>query len=1399
MRNSLGSRRRIMSLTTGLLMGAGLVLVAPSAPLGAQTPVPTFAKVFSPDTIGAGNVSTLIFTITNGASTGADDVAFSDTLPPGVTIADPANATTTCLDSTSAALTLSAPANGSVISLADAAVPAFASCTVRVDVTSATDGTHTNTSGNLTSSLGTSSTATDDLVVDEDLPNFEKDFAPDPVDRGERSTLTFTISNPVTGSNVGTLDFTDTLPIGMVIAGPANASTDCSGISGTTLTALAGGNVITLDANGSQISGFETLAPGESCTVSVDVIATAGGVLVNSSGSLLVDFDEVGKASATLVSDVSALHIAKDFTDDPIVPGATATLTFSITNFDRFDDATGVAFSDTLPTGVTVVDPPAASSNCGGVLDAADGSDTIELSGGDVAAGATCTITVAVTAADGGTYVNTTGTVSGTVGGSPITGNQATETLYVVAGPVTTKTFLDNPAAAGGSTTLEFTITNSDATNAATDIAFTDVFDTIIPDATSVPADGACGPGSDFTFDALVPGTSSSGTPAQLTLTGGELPAGGSCTFSVVLDISATAGSGGYANTTSEVTATVDGASVAGNPASDELLVAGTPPMRKTFASDVVAPGGQVDLTFTIANGGEGAGDFDAVGPVTGMTFTDDLGTSGLTFAAPLPTDPCGTGSVLGVSGGDTILTLTGGNLAEDESCSFTVTVEAAATATLGLFTNTTSDLSATVLGLAVTGPGASDTLLVTDVTASKSFTDPVAAGGPVTLTFTFDNGGSQDVTGISFSDDLSDTLPGLVFSSLTSDSCNGTLAGISVLSYSGGSVLAGQTCSIVVELTVPAGVDAAAYQNLTSAIDMVIGTTPVTLPPIADDLDIADLGTIDLAKEFIDDPTAPGGTATLRFTLSNAGGAVAGIAFTDDFATGITPPLGLMVVSVEPAPCGGSTAASTATLIDFQGGAVGAGGVCSFDAVVSVPVSAAAGSYTNTTSAVTADLGVTGAAASGILLVSEPSERNADLSISKSDSPDPVQAGSSLTYTVTVTNDGPDDAADVVVTDTLPAGVSNAVTSGCVEDPNGTPGCTLGTIAAGTSKSYTITVDVDAGTSGTITNAASVTSSTNDPDPSDNSTSEDTLVVAEADLSITKSDSPDPVIAGSQLVYTITVDNAGPADAADVVVTDTLPAGVSNAATSTECAEGTAGVPTCSLGTIAAGASVSYTITVDVDPSGDATLSNTATVAASTPDPDAANNTATETTTVIGVADLSITKTDKHDPVKAKNKVQYTITVFNAGPKDASNVVVTDTLPAGVVLHKTKGCAEDRFGVPTCSLGTIAAGSSKVIDVEVFVDEDVLGIITNTASVTSATPDNDSSNNTATEDTLIIPHTGGGQGNSPVSVTPTGTLPLTGSDGISSTLVPALGALLFGALLLVTSRRRRLTRAATR
>jgi len=124
-----------------------------------------------------------------------------------------------------------------------------------------------------------------------------------------------------------------------------------------------------------------------------------------------------------------------------------------------------------------------------------------------------------------------------------------------------------------------------------------------------------------------------------------------------------------------------------------------------------------------------------------------------------------------------------------------------------------------------------------------------------------------------------------------------------------------------------------------------------------------------------------------------------------------------------------------------------------------------------------------------------DPGQCSVDLEVVLSDAPDPVDAGTVLTYTATVINNGPQAAPDVVLTTNLPAEVANAETQGCAEDPAGSAICTLGTIPAGANTEVTIAVEVDAYASGTFTAEATVTTAGVDTNPGNDSTTEDTTI----------------------------------------------------------------------------------------------------------------------------------------------------------------------------------------------------------------------------------------------------------------------------------------------------------------
>ena len=379
-----------------------------------------------------------------------------------------------------------------------------------------------------------------------------------------------------------------------------------------------------------------------------------------------------------------------------------------------------------------------------------------------------------------------------------------------------------------------------------------------------------------------------------------------------------------------------------------------------------------------------------------------------------------------------------------------------------------------------------------------------------------------------------------------------------------------------------------------------------------------------------------------------------------------------------------------------------------------------------------------------------------ADLSITKTDSPDPVRPGELLTYTLTVRNDGPSNAPDVTVTDNLPASlgppISAISTQGNCATTLNSVNCTIGQINNGAGPvTITITARVADNTTGNIVNTARVDldeTQVPDPDHDNNEAMATTAVTPTADLSITKTDNPDPVQAGHNVTYTLVVENHGPSTATDVEVTDDLPPSLTLVSASLPPGAGNCNNTDpveCNLGTIPNGGSKTVTIVATVAPSAAGTqISNTATVDGAEDDIGPRPNSDTELTDVIPEADLEITKSDDVDPVRAGAELTYTLTVRNAGANTATGIVVTDDLPDNVdFISATPSQGNNCTGTDpvTCNLGALANQAVATIQIKVKVDPGTEGTqLTNTATVAGTLDDPDLDNNQATEPTDVLP-----------------------------------------------------------
>ena len=379
---------------------------------------------------------------------------------------------------------------------------------------------------------------------------------------------------------------------------------------------------------------------------------------------------------------------------------------------------------------------------------------------------------------------------------------------------------------------------------------------------------------------------------------------------------------------------------------------------------------------------------------------------------------------------------------------------------------------------------------------------------------------------------------------------------------------------------------------------------------------------------------------------------------------------------------------------------------------------------------------------------------------------------GSTLVYTLTVTNSGSEDAQNVVVTDTLDPNVTyqsaTSSVSGAVISNLGGGVITaqLGTVPAHTTATVTIDVTVNSGGVPQVTNDAKVaTTDQNIGTPVEVVTS--TTVLPAADLAISGlTATPDGVTtlayAGTTVAYTISAtNNPGLSTATNVVVTDYLPSNINlsqvtalaSDPTATVVIDTTAGTVTATFPTVTSGTTV--TLTVDVVPLAAAVnnpLATHATVfstaASGTPavfDPDLSNNTSsTLTTPITASADLAVTITPSATSVLAGGNVIYTITATNLGPNTSPSVQLTDTIPTDVIFVSADGggvydSSTDTITFPTQSLA--AGASTTPVHVTVSTSGTTASPTSSTASVTdtSGVFDPNMSNNMATSAPVTI------------------------------------------------------------
>jgi len=423
----------------------------------------------------------------------------------------------------------------------------------------------------------------------------------------------------------------------------------------------------------------------------------------------------------------------------------------------------------------------------------------------------------------------------------------------------------------------------------------------------------------------------------------------------------------------------------------------------------------------------------------------------------------------------------------------------------------------------------------------------------------------------------------------------------------------------------------------------------------------------------------------------------------------------------------------------------------------------------------------------------------SADLSITNTDGAATAVPGGTVTYAIHAANAGPNAVTNATVTDAFPAALSScrwtcsgAASGTCAASGAGNISDSTVNLPVGASVNYSATCSVAASASGTLTNTASISSSTSDPATGNNSASDSDTLTPQADLSISNNDGAASVSAGGSTTYTLVAGNNGPSNVTGAVVTDTFPSSLTCTWTCSASAGSTC--PASGSGNISSsvnlldGGSATFSASCAVSAAATGTITNTASISApnGVTDPATANNTATDTDSVgVAASPPSLSLTDNLDFVRVGDVVSYVIHVSNPG--STITPTITDTLPVqnldgvswncsaggGATCGSANGTGNTLSDSPTLPAGgvvdytytaTVLAANSN-------------GEVSNTASMKIT---GHASNMSASDaDTVVVFISGFESNSAPLAISPTGssaTGAVTAQLGVDGGLLAKLG-----------------------
>jgi uncharacterized repeat protein (TIGR01451 family) len=670
------------------------------------------------------------------------------------------------------------------------------------------------------------------------------------------------------------------------------------------------------------------------------------------------------------------------------------------------------------------------------------------------------------------------------------------------------------------------------------------------------------------------------------------------------------------------------------------------------------------------------------------------------------------------------------------------------------------------------------------DLSITKTGPAEAAADSDVTYTVTVTNNGPDALSEGTGSATLTDNIPvGMTFVSATPPGCTTPLVGFGGTITCTISVLS-PTTSIVFTFVFHIPSNAAPGTSFTNV-------ATVSLPNRFDpDLGLINPDPNEENNSAFATTTVPGGSAqadlgvvktgpssaapdtdvVYTIVVTNGGPAAATNVILSDTLPGTMTFVSPLSQSGTPLNCNESGGTVTCTAASYP-----AGGSTTITLTGHIPSGTLSGTtFTNTATVSTSSEGGS----------SDPNSENnssqttltvssVDVSVTKT-GPATVTAGDTISYTLTVSNAGPDVATNVNLSDTLPPNTTfvsltpnnaAAAAASCSAPPDGGTGtvtCTFDVLTNGASAEFTLMIR--AGNTTSVINTATVTTDSFDRNQTNNSASATTSVTPKADVGITKA-GPGTVTPGADVTYTLTIINNGPSSAASVSITDVVAAPFTfvsltqTTGPTFSCstpAAGATGTITCSIATLAPGASATFSLVLHLSSAaGSGSVSNTAIVTTSTADPEPANDASTTTATLGATADVGVTITGPPTGTPGSN-ITYTVTVTNAGPSTASDASVAPRalVPAATVtvtivlspnttfvsLTQTAGptfaCVTPAVGATgniTCTIATLAPGASATFSIVVNIPLGAAGQITSTASVTATTPDPNPANNAST------------------------------------------------------------------